>query len=300
MTLWIPITLAAAFFQTLRFMLQRQLSLGTLSAGGATLARFLYSAPLVAVLIAIYMALTGQAWPRFDGTFWGHAAMGGLAQILATVATVRLFQARNFAVGITFKKTEVMQAALVGWVILGDLVSVWGFVAIGVGLVGVLLLSAPPGLVRTGWRDMANKTVGLGLGAGALFAVSGVSYRGASLSLGLDDPLARAGLTLAAVTMMQTAAMLIWLRWRSPGQISAVWGARRVAVWVGLMSMAGSFCWFTAFTLQNAAYVNAIGQVELVFSALASVLVFKEKISGREWAGMAVLLGSIVMLVLSI
>ena len=147
---------------------------------------------------------------------------------------------------------------------------------------------------------MANKTVGLGLGAGALFAVSGVSYRGATLSLGLDDPLARAGLTLAAVTAMQTVAMLIWLSWRSPGQVSAVWAARRVAIWVGLMSMAGSLCWFTAYTLQNAAYVNAVGQVELVFSALASVLVFREKISMREWAGMAVLLVSIIMLVLVI
>lgn len=297
MTLWIPITLAAALFQTVRFMLQRQLSLGTLSAGGATLARFLYSAPLVAVLIVAYMALTGQAWPQFGAAFWGYAAMGGLAQILATIATVRLFQARNFAVGITFKKTEVMQAVLVGWVLLGDSVSGLGFVAIGVGLLGVLLLSAPPELARFGWRDMANKAVGLGLASGLLFAISGVSYRGASLNLGLEDPLARAGLTLAAVTAMQSAAMLVWLRWRSPGQITAVWDARRVAIWVGLMSMAGSFCWFTAFTLQNAAYVNAVGQVELVFSALASVLVFREAVSAREWLGMGVLMGSILMLI---
>ncbi|MFL4470613.1 EamA family transporter [Tateyamaria armeniaca] len=297
MTLWIPITLAAAFFQTLRFMLQRQLSLGTLSAGGATLARFFYSAPLVAVLIVIYMQVTGQNWPQFSATFWIYGAAGGLAQILATVATVMLFQARNFAVGITFKKTEVMQAVLVGWVVLGDTVSGWGFAAIGLGLVGVLLLSAPPELVRFGWRDMANRAVGLGLASGLLFAVSGVCYRGASLSLGLDDPLARAGLTLSAVTAMQLVAMVVWLRWRDPGQVSAVWAARRVAVWVGLMSMLGSFCWFTAFTLQNAAYVNAVGQVELVLSALASVIVFREAISAREWVGMGVLLGSILMLI---
>lgn len=300
MTLWIPITLAAAFFQTLRFMLQRQLSLGTLSASGATLARFLYSAPLVAVLIVAYMHITAQDWPQFNARFWSLGAIGGLAQILATVATVRLFQARNFAVGVTFKKTEVMQAVLVGWVVLGDAVSGLGFVAIGVGLLGVLLLSAPPGLARFGWRALANRAAGLGLGAGLLFAVSGVSYRGASLTLGLDDPLARAGLTLAAVTAMQMVAMLIWLRWRAPGQVRAVWAARRVAVWVGLMSMAGSFCWFTAFTLQNAAYVNAVGQVELVFSALASVLVFREAVSAREWAGMGVLLCSILMLILVI
>ncbi|MEP1200722.1 EamA family transporter [Tateyamaria sp.] len=300
MTLWIPITVAAALFQTLRFMLQRQLSLGTLSAGGATLARFMYSAPLVAVLIVIYMAQTGQDWPRFGPEFWVYGACGGLAQILATVATVRLFQARNFAVGITFKKTEVMQAVLVGWVVLGDSVSVLGFAAIGLGLVGVLLLSAPPDLVRVRLRDLANRSVALGLGAGLLFAVSGVCYRGASLSLGLEDPLARAGLTLSAVTAMQLVAMVIWLRWRDPGQVTAVWGARRVAVWVGLMSMLGSFCWFTAFTLQNAAYVNAVGQVELILSALASTLVFREAISAREWAGMGILLGSILMLIVVI
>ena len=145
-----------------------------------------------------------------------------------------------------------------------------------------------------------NRAAGLGLGAGFLFSISGVSYRGASLSLGLDDPFARAGLTLAAVTAMQTLAMVVWLRWRDPGQVRAVWGARRVAVWVGLLSMAGSFCWFTAFTLQNAAYVNAVGQIELVFSALASVLVFRERVSGREWGGMAILMVSILTLVLVI
>ena len=95
MTLWIPITVAAALFQTLRFMLQRQLSLGTLSAAGATLARFLYSAPLVAVLIVLYMRLSGQAWPTFGPMFWMFGAIGGVAQILATIATVRLFQARS-------------------------------------------------------------------------------------------------------------------------------------------------------------------------------------------------------------
>ncbi|MEX0370099.1 MAG: EamA family transporter [Tateyamaria sp.] len=300
MAFWIPITVAAALFQTLRFMLQRQLSLGTLSASGATLARFLYSSPLVAVLIVIYMMVRDQAWPSFKAEFWLFGALGGMAQILATVATVKLFQARNFAVGITFKKTEVMQAVLFGWLLLGDAVSIAGFSAIGLGLIGVLLLSAPPEMRHWTWRDLANRSTGLGLMAGLFFAVSGVCYRGASLSLDLSDPLARAGLTLAAVTAMQTVAMLLWLRWREPGQVAAVWGARRIAVWVGLMSMAGSFCWFTAFTLQNAAYVNAVGQVELVMSALASVLIFREAISAREWLGMAVLLASILLLIVVI
>ena len=44
--------------------------------------------------------------------------------------------------------------------------------------------------------------------------------------------------------------------------------------------------------------VKAVGQVELVLSLLASVLFFGEKISARELVGMAILSGSILMLVL--
>ena len=48
--LWIPVTLFAAFAQTFRFMVQKRLRIGTLSTGGATFARFLYSAPLISAL----------------------------------------------------------------------------------------------------------------------------------------------------------------------------------------------------------------------------------------------------------
>ena len=85
----------------------------------------------------------------------------------------------------------------------------------------------------------------------------------------------------------------------SSAMASRVWAARRVAVWIGLTSMGGSLCWFIAFTLQNAAYVKALGQVELMLSIAASTLFFRERISRREWAGMAVLALSILALVLA-
>ena len=59
-------------------------------------------------------------------------------------------------------------------------------------------------------------------------------------------------------------------------------------------------CWFWAFTLQNAAYVKALGQVELLLSLLASVLFFKEKVSRREILGMSLLVLSILALGLAI
>lgn len=296
--LWILVTLAAAVFQTGRFMLQKHLATDTLSAGGATFSRFLYSAPFVALLLPLYLALSGQGVPPLQAGFWLYGAMGGTAQIMATVCVVLLFKQRNFAVGITFKKTEVIQTVLMGWIVLGEGVSGAGFAAIALGVLGLLLLSG--GAETRGLRlsDLRNRAAGLGIASGFLFAISAVCYRGASLAVASGDPLLRAGVTLAAVVLMQTLIMALWLRLREPGQMRRVWAARRVAVWIGLTSMGGSLCWFIAFTLQNAAYVKALGQVELMLSIAATTLFFRERISRREWAGMAVLAVSILMLVL--
>ena len=300
MELWIVVTIAAAFFQTVRFMLQKLLSASALSSTGATFARFLYSAPLVVVFLALYCVATDSLLPATTLRYWLFALSGGLSQILATLCVVMLFQSRNFAVGITFKKTEVIQTALVGWVLLGESISSLGVGVIVIGLIGVLMLSETPGLGGDWWRRICNRASGLGVLSGFLFAISGVCYRGATLELASEDPLLRAGMTLACVTSAQLIAMALWLWLFEPGQISAVWGARRTAAWIGLTSMAGSFCWFTAFTLQTVAYVNALGQIELVFSLLATVFFFKEPITRRELYGLGVLSVSILGLIMVI
>ncbi|SFT77478.1 DMT family transporter [Sedimentitalea nanhaiensis] len=300
MSLWIPVTLAAAVFQTLRFMLQKSLSTAKLSAAGATFARFAYSAPLIVALLAGYLWVSGRSLPPLGGWFWSYAIIGGLSQILATICVVALFKQRNFAVGITFKKTEVIQTALVGWIVLGEGVSAGGFVAILLGLAAVLILSKSPDVQGNWVRHLTSPASVLGLGSGVLFAFSAVAYRGASLQLGDLEPVLRAAITLACVASLQALSMALWLGVRDRAELRAVWSTRRVGVWVGLFSMAGSFCWFLAFTLQNAAYVKALGQVELMLSLLASVLFFRETVTRREITGISLLGLSILLLVLAI
>ena len=65
-----------------------------------------------------------------------------------------------------------------------------------------------------------------------------------------------------------------------------------------MASMAGSFCWFSAFAIQNVTYVYALGQIELILSIAASALFFKERITGREYGGMALLTAGILVLIL--
>ncbi|RMD94208.1 MAG: EamA/RhaT family transporter, partial [Alphaproteobacteria bacterium] len=199
----------------------------------------------------------------------------------------------------TLKNTEVLLTVPIGLVLLGEGVALVGALAIGLGFLGVILLSDPPGGgAEPLWRRALNPAAGLGLAAGALFAVSAVGYRGASLALGSGDAALRAATTLAVVTAFQTLAMSPWLALREPGQIGAVLRGWRVAGLVGLTSMIGSLGWFLAFTLQNAAYVRALGQVELIFGIAVTALVFRERISARELAGMALLGAGVIGLIL--
>jgi len=202
------VSLAAASFQTIRFMLQKVLSSVSLSPAGATFSRFVYSAPFILALLFLYLRQSGQAVPSLTGQFWVYATIGGLAQILATVCVVALFKQRNFAVGITFKKTEVIQTALLGLVVLGDQMSLGAWGAILVGLTAVLILSKSPDGQGKWWQNLTNRASQLGLGSGILFAFSAVGYRGASLQLGDLDAALRAGITLAIVVCLQTTMML--------------------------------------------------------------------------------------------
>ncbi|WP_265508305.1 EamA family transporter, partial [Paracoccus rhizosphaerae] len=72
----------------------------------------------------------------------------------------------------------------------------------------------------------------------------------------------------------------------------------RTVLPVGVTGVLGSLGWFTAFALQNAAYVRSLGQVELLFSILASVIVFRERLRIIDVLGMLLLAVSVVMIVL--
>ena len=294
MELWIAISIAAAFMQNLRSMLQKHLK-GVLSTLGATFARFVWAAPLAIGLAIVLVAQSETGLPEMSGRFFLFAAIGGLSQIFATAVLLTLFSFRNFAVGVAFSKTETVQAIAFGLIILGDVASPSAFLGILISMVGVVLLSIEPGQLFC--RGLVSRATLLGVGSGALFAISGVAYRAASLSLN-DDFLLTAAVTLAFATTMQTLVMWVWLSFREPGQVAKVFAHWKITSIVGLVGMLGSLGWFTAMTLQNAAYVKAVGQVELIFTFAASYLVFGERSTKREIGGIVLIAAGILMLVL--
>ena len=295
MELWIPITIAAAFLQNLRSVLQKRLK-ATLSTWGATAARFVFAAPLACLVLAVLLASTGRSAPPLNATFVTSAILGGLAQILATGLLIHLFSYKNFTVATAFTKTEPVQTALFGIVLLGDRLSLPVALAILVSLVGVILISIPADPAAR--RRFLDRKALIGIASGGLFGLSAVAYRGASLSLIEGDVFLRAATTLAFVTVFQALAVLAYLRLREPGEAGRLLRSWRSAAWVGLVGMLGSLAWFTAFTLQNAAHVRALGQVEVIFMIGASILFFKERVTAREIIGVLLVSIGILGLVL--
>ncbi|MEM7641328.1 MAG: DMT family transporter [Pseudomonadota bacterium] len=293
MSLWILATFFAATVQALRFLLQKRLALGGLSPVAATFARFVWAPPAIFAGLGLWAA-SGGAIPGPPPAFWAPAFAGGLSQILATICVVALFARRNFAVGIAFSKTTVLMTVLTGFLILGETVTWPALAAMVVGFAGVVLLSVPLG--GSGWQ-VFNRASGLGLAAGAFFSVSAVGYRAASLSIPSDEPILRAAITLGWVTLLQTAILAAWLGWRDRAGLMGTFTRWRATMLVGATSMAGSLAWFTAYTLQTAALVNAVGQVELILSMLISWLILGERSTARELAGIALLGVSVVGLV---
>ncbi len=296
--LWIPLTIAAAFLQNVRSALQKHLK-GRLGTTGATFVRFGYGFPVALVYLAGLVFLFDFDMPAPNASFAGFVVMGGLAQITATALLVTLFDARNFAVGTTYSKTETVQAAVFALVFLGESISMTATIGILVSLVGVIAISSAKsaggleGMTR-GWN---NRAALIGLASG-LFRHCG-HFGARRIAVTRRRRLSGPGRLHAGrdACLPDNCHGDLYDRpkhVRTGGRAESLAGGH-----VGGASGAvASIGWFTAMTIQNAALVRALGQIELVFTIMASVLVFREKIVRMELIGIVLVVSGILILLM--
>ncbi len=283
--LWIPLTLFAAAAQTVRNTAQRRLTdeLGTL---GATLVRFLYGMPLLALWLVGLLALRDFEAPRLSATFAAWVLLSALSQMAGTALLLRAMAARSFAVGLVYSKSEVIQVALFSIVFLGERPSLVTAAAIVAATIGVVLLSPR----ASGRPDSAAL---FGLAAGSAFAISVVGYRGANLALGADSPFLAAGETLFWSQGFRTVLLAAWLLAGNPEGLLGVLRAWRLSMFAGGAGASASLANVTALALAPASQVRTLILIEVLFTYLVSLRVFREAVSRRELAGIAlVVLGA--------
>ena len=290
-SLWIVFTVLAAFFQTLRNAMQRELT-ATLGTVGATHVRFLFGFPFAVLSLVGIMAWTRAALPRPALSFWPWVIDGAFSQIAATALMLMAMGQRSFVVTIAYIKTEPIQVAIFGLIFLGDKVTVPMMVAILIATAGVLVMSTKPGGMIGGIKPTL-----IGLASGGMFALSAIGYRGAILDLHLANFVMAATYTLVVGLLMQAVVLSLYLMLRDRAVMIAIVRAWKPSLFAGLMGALASQFWFLAFAIATAASVRTLALIEVLFAQAVARVMFKQQTTQREAIGMVLVVAGVALLV---
>ncbi|MBI3701205.1 MAG: EamA family transporter [Afipia sp.] len=291
--LWIPFTVMGAAGQVVRNAMQRGLT-ATLGTLGATHIRFLFGFPFSLIFLGSILIATGDrlSWPETG--FWPWLVVGGMSQIVATALMLAAMNERSFVVTTAYLKTEAIQAAIFGFVFLGDRLTLLKVVAIVIATVGVVITALRP----IGAKGFGNlRPTLLGLLAAAGFALSAVGYRGAILNVPGVSFVTAASFTLVATLLMQSIVLSAWLIVRKPGTMTAIFREWKPSMLAGFMGAFASLFWFLAFALTAAANVRTLALVEVLFAQGVAYYSMKQPVSLRELGGIILILIGVAMLV---
>ncbi|MGE0565400.1 MAG: EamA/RhaT family transporter [Pseudolabrys sp.] len=289
--LWAVFTLIAASAQTARNAMQRELT-ATLGTVGATHVRFLFGFPFAVLFLIGVLAITGKPLPRLPADYWPWVTAAAGTQVAATALMLAAMGERSFVVAIAYIKTEPVQVALFGLIVLGDTVTVPIALAILIATAGVVIMSLKPGAMT----QVSTKPLLLGIGAGTMFALSAISFRGAILSLDNPDFVLTATLTLVVGLGLQAALLSLYLAVRDPAVLRAIFKAWRPSLLAGFLGALASQFWFLGFAIASAASVRTLALVEVLMAQAVSRFVFKQPTTPREAIGIVLIVVGVLLL----
>ena len=297
--LWIAIVLVAAALQTARNAGQKYLS-GHLSALSATWIRFVFGLPFALMYLFLITTNTSFEFDIFNLGFLLPCGLAALCQLSGTAFLMILFRLRNFAIGSTYVRTEVVVAAFIGTIFFDEFVSLMDWVAIFISVSGVIVISVIKFNLgkQNSLKNFFDISAGIGLLSGLGFALGSFFIREASLSFEDDNFVLTAAITLVVVLSFQTIGLGLYIMITQPRQFYTIKKLWRPSLFVGFTSAIGSIGWFTAMTIQRIAYVKALAQIEFIFALCVSILFFGEKPTRQKFFGMSLVAIGILVLVL--
>jgi drug/metabolite transporter (DMT)-like permease len=291
--LWAVFTVAASGGQALRNAMQKELT-ATLGTVGATHVRFLFGLPFALLFLALVLAANRTGLPDINNLVLAWTLAASIAQIAATAMLLAVMQLRSFVVTTAYVKTEPVQVAIFGLAFLGDQVTAGAALAILIATAGVLIVSWP----RSDAAEVFSlKPTALGIGAGALFAIAAVGYRGGIRALdAAPNFVVAATTTLVLGLLIQTVMLTAYLALADRATLGAIVRAWRPSLSAGFMGAFASQMWFLAFALETAAKVRTLALVEILFAQVISRNLFRQKLASREAAGIGLIVLGVALL----
>jgi drug/metabolite transporter (DMT)-like permease len=290
--LWVFTTVVAAAVQTGRNAMQSQLTaaLGTL---GATQVRFLYGWPFAVLFLIMAAIATGTAVPGPTPQFLLFTAGGAVAQIAGTALLLAAMHARSFAVATVLSKTEAVQVAAFGTVILGERLTVASGIACAIATGGVVLAALGRGAK---WDAASWQPALFGIASGGFFALASIGFRGGILALGDGSHYLRAATALTWALSLQTVLLGAWLAAFARPALVGSFKLWRQSLLAGLLGACASQLWFLGFSLTTAANVRTLALVEVLFAHGVAHRVFDQRATWREALGMVLVVAGVALL----
>ncbi len=299
--LWIFVAIFAAALQTFRSAFQKRM-IPDIGKFGATYIRFIYALPFTFLIFIFWFFILKNEIPKLNNLAIFYCFIGALCQVLFTLLLMIIFSYRNFAAGIAFSKTEVLFAALIEIFILNIVFLPIINFGIILGVFAVIFLSVAKEttnindvLVKISKSFFTFSTL-FGVLTGLILAGSTVGYRMAIINVEGHILDATIYLSILAV-FIQSIMMGVWLYYYKRDEFRLVFQFWKKSLPAGICGSGATAGWFLAFALATAAEVRAVGQIELIFSIIISIIFFKEKVQRTEIFGICMLIISILLVI---
>ena len=295
---WVIFTVLAAFFQNLRTSLQKRLN-KNLSLVASAYVRFAFALPFAFIIFFInFRSLDIFQIILDQNNFIYYTFLGAIFQVIFTLLLLYLFKFSNFVVGTSLSKTEVIQIAIFEYIILKDKLNLFGIIGIIVATIGVIVITIKD--VKLFFRNFFSKVTLIGLTTGLILGLSVVYFRAAALSLeNFSSNFDKAITTLFFGLFIQTAVVTTYLLIFEKSEFKKFYQNKVEICFTGLAGFLATLSWFFAFTLIQASFVRAVGQIEILFSYMSSKYLFKEKITFIEIMGIVIFISGATLLLLT-
>jgi drug/metabolite transporter (DMT)-like permease len=295
---WMIVTIFGAFFQNLRSSLQKKLN-KDLSTVASTYVRFVFALPFASLLFFIYFKNFEIIIEiLFQTNFLYYVILASVFQIIFTFVLLYLFKYSNFVVGTSLSKTEVIQVAIFEYLILKDKLNILGISGIIIATLGVIIMTIKD--LKLFFNNFFSKTTLIGLTSGLFLGLSVVYFRAAALSLiNFSSNFEKALSTLFIGLVIQTSIITVYLLIFERSEFKKLYNNKFESCLAGLAGFMATLSWFYAFTLMQASFIRAFGQIEIFFSYLSSKYFFKEKLKFSEIIGIIIFVSGVLLMLIT-
>jgi len=295
---WMIVTIFGAFFQNLRSSLQKKLN-KDLSTVASTYVRFVFALPFASLLFFIYFKNFEIVIEILSQTnFLYYVILASVFQIIFTFVLLYLFKYSNFVVGTSLSKTEVIQVAIFEYLILKDKLNILGISGIIIATLGVIIMTIKD--LKLFFNNFFSKTTLIGLTSGLFLGLSVVYFRAAALSLiNFSSNFEKALSTLFIGLVIQTSIITVYLLIFEKSEFKKLYNNKFESCLAGLAGFMATLSWFYAFTLMQASFIRAFGQIEIFFSYLSSKYFFKEKLKFSEIIGIIIFVSGVLLMLIT-